>query len=269
MNEYYIIDDSEPYIIKKFIETKEYKVTQTDLISVAHSSLSELTFYYLLAGLDFENAQNWPLLVAGDDHCGNFVEILFCRLVRGSNANPEQEIRLRRLFFEMIILNNAKLSCSLNMLSLFMTQNQFTKQRLIEFYFPALFYLAKSVNLFPSDVYKNRFELLTSWLFQSTIQVELASCGLLNAGPMSKEQIELVISQYYSYLPPSLIPDTSDNKSQQVVTKFRVNLREMSRDVFMRSYLTRGKPSEDKLLNLISESTRRFIFYMNEIKNLF
>ena len=112
---------------------------------------------------DHENDKSTSeLLKPNDDIYGNFLEILFCRLVRCTNQ--EQELRLKRLFFESILLKNAKLTCSTNMLNLFLTNNQEIKQKLINKYFPCLFYMSNSFSLFQSDLHEKRFTMLTNWL---------------------------------------------------------------------------------------------------------
>ena len=262
LNDYFIIDESEPYIIKEFLKNGNvsYQVTCNDLISISKSSMSELTFYYILANLDFEDPANSVLLKPNDDIYGNFVEILFCRLVKGLNSNKEQEIRLRKLFFEMIVLKNAKITCTVNMLSLFMSRNQFTKQRLIEFYFPTLFYLANSFNLFPNELYKKRFDLLVNWLFNNSFKSDFFSGSNFLVTTMSQENIEFVIFQYYS---------GAMNKSADGQVKFKLDLKELARNSFMKAYLTRENKYHDRILNLVSESTRKFIFHFDDMKNLF
>jgi hypothetical protein len=280
LSDYFIIEESEPYIIRRFLRQmgRAYTITRADLISIAKSSMSELTFYYILGGLDFENRANWPLLAPNDDTYGNFVEILFCRLVKGLNSNQEQEIRLRRLFFDMIVLRNAKMTCSLNMLTLFLTRNQFTKQRLIEFYFPTLFYMVDSFNVFHSQLYKDRFDSLVNWLFNNTIKFDVFSESSLKLhGSLSKEKIEFVLSQYYSTSFNSMFVEANTEKSDEasknlaVQHKFKanLNLRELARNQFVRGYASKGNIYEDKILNLVSESTRRFIFNFDDMKSLF
>jgi hypothetical protein len=256
-----------------------YSLTRDDLISVAKSSMSELTFYYVLASLDFEQASNWWLLAPGDDTYGNFVEILFCRLVKGLNSNHEQEVRLRRLFFEMIVVKNAKMTCSLNMLSLFLTQNQFTKQRLVEFYFPVLFYMASSFDLFHSELYKNRFDSLVAWLFNSTIRFEVfseSSLKLQATSPLSQENIEYMLFQYYSMSATAATVMAVDGEDTSrpdgdLAQHFKVNLslKELSRNQFVKAYAKSQNVCEHRILNLVSEATRRFIFYFNDMKHLF
>jgi hypothetical protein len=290
LSDYFIIDESEPYIIKRFLKKQAgpaYTITRSDLISIAKSSMSELTFYYILARLDFEDRANWPLLAPNDDTYGNFVEILFCRLVKGLNSNHEQEIRLRRLLFDMIVLRNAKMTCSLNMLALFLTRNQFTKQRLVEFYFPVLFYMSNSFNVFHCQLYKDRFDSLVSWLFNSTIKYDVFSESSLKLqASLGEVDIEFVLYQYYSSSFNSMfveenkgvskassheesVETTATEQQRKKNFKASLNLKELARNQFVRAYAKNGNIYEDKILNLVSESTRRFIFHFNDMKNLF
>ena len=89
---------------------------------------------YLMLNLKRFSETTSQLLEPVDDIYGNYLEILFCRLVRCTHR--EQETRLRRLFFESIVLKCGKMTCSANMLNLFLTNDQYVHDKLVNKYFP-------------------------------------------------------------------------------------------------------------------------------------
>lgn len=252
LGRYFLIRDSEPLLVKTFIENLKdtYVVTKHDLISAAKNASSELTLYYLLSNLEF-NKQNSDLLESLDDLYGNFLEILFCRLVKCNNR--DQELRLRRLFMEAVVLKNAKMTCSTNLLSLFVTNNQFIKKRLLNVYFPCLFYLSNSFHLFQSNVHRDRFQMLVSWVFKCLFKNQ-HKCG------EDKHKIDLILFEYYSM--------KSNNFSvRKIDFNFDFSLKDLARNAFMKVYLDHA--NKFKFIDLINDSNRRFLFYFKEIKNLF
>jgi hypothetical protein len=266
---YLVINDNEPFMISSFMELakNKYSLTNGDLISAAKNCISELTLYYLMGSVDFSH--NVELLRAQDDVYGNFVEIIFCRLVRCSNL--EQELRLRRLFIELIVLKNAKMTCSANLINLFVSNSQHVKQKLLDVYFPCLFYLSNSFNLFLTRQDEIKFRVLVNWFVRYCLFGEhldlmpsfVSSSRLNTSSPilvssLTHKQIDLIIFEFYA------------NKSikKKFSFNFDLSLKELSRNSFMKVYLNFSQTYAD-ILNAISDPVRQFIFYFNEIKGLF
>jgi hypothetical protein len=269
LGHYLVLNESEPFLVNELISNSRetYKLTNRDLISVAKNGSSELTLYYLLNNLQFDHENDKTtseLLKPNDDVYGNFLEILFCRLVRCTNK--EQELRLKRLFFESILLKNAKLTCSTNMLNLFLTNNQDIKHRLINKYFPCLFYLSNSFALFQTNLHQKRFTMLTNWLakqlFFSKSAIYASNLStMFQFDTLSKQQIEMILFEYYKKR--CLL-----KANQQInLSPFEFSLKELARISFLKVYLKHDKTYLD-FINEINESTRQFILCFNEIKYL-
>ena len=259
---YLVINDNEPFMISSFMELakNKYNLTNGDLISAAKNCISELTLYYLMGSVDF--SQNVELLRAQDDVYGNFMEIIFCRLVRCNNL--EQELRLRRLFIELIVLKNAKMTCSANLINLFVSNSQHVKQKLLDIYFPCLFYLSNSFNLFLTRQDEFKFRALVNWFVRYCLFGEhldlmpsFGSSSIL-VSSLTQKQIDLIIFEFYA------------NKSikKKFSFNFDLSLKELSRNSFMKVYLNFSQTYAD-ILNAISDPVRQFIFYFNEIRSLF
>jgi hypothetical protein len=253
---YLILSDNEPFITNCLINNlkEDYKLTSADLISVAKNGQSELTLHNLLLNLEFNSSPQTFLLEPDDEVYGNFLEIIFCRLVRCNNQ--EQELRLRRLFFEAIILNNAKMTCSTNLLNLFLSNNHFVKQKLIEKYFPCLFYLSKSFNLFKNETHMKRFRMLVEWFAKNILCIHEEN--------LSEPKIDLILHEFCAnkHKFKSQLNESSSR------LKFDLRLKELARNTFAEVYLT-NSASYNTFLNAINDSLRKFILYFNEIKSLF
>jgi hypothetical protein len=249
---YLILSDNEPFITNCLINNlkEDYKLTSADLISVAKNGQSELTLHNLLLNLEFNSTPQNYLLEADDEVYGNFLEIIFCRLVRCNNQ--EQELRLRRLFFEAIILNNAKMTCSTNLLNLFLSNNHYVKQKLAEKYFPCLFYLSKTFSIFKNEMHMKRFRMLVKWFSKNFL------CIL---DDLSDTRLDLILFELYG--------DRHKQLSQQgFKIDFELKLKKLARNSFVDVYLAHPM-LYSPFLNTISDSLRKFILYFNEIKSLF
>ena len=172
----------------------------------------------------------------------------------------EKELRLRRLFFEAVVIKDAKMTCSTNLLNLFMNKNEMVQKKLLNVYFPVLFYLSNSFPLFINEFHYQRFKILCNWFAKNRIltdeETKLPSIFTLDLSP---QQIDSFIFEFYSF------KSTNDDK---FTINFDQSLKEMSRNTFMKIF-TRQNGNNFRFINSVSDSAREFIFYFNEIKSLF
>ena len=257
---YLVLSDNEPFLTDCLMShlDAEYELTSADLISAARHGQSELTLHNLRGRVDsFDSPSRQALLEPGDDVYGNFLEILFGRLVRCNHH--EQELRLRRLFFEAVVMHAAKMTCSANLLNLFLSNNHHVKQKLLDVYFPCLFFMTKTFDIFKGEKHTCRFGMLTAWFAKNFLSVH--SDDVL----LSRLKVDLVLLEFYGR-----------RQQQQRKTrvhpgfnfKFELRLKELARRSFASVYLTYSR-AYTPLLNAVGDSLRNYILYFNEIKNLF
>ena len=249
---YLILSDNEPFITNCLLNNlrESYTLTSGDLISVAKNGTSELTLHNLISNLEFNSENEINLLEPLDDLYGNFVEILFCRLVRCNNI--EQESRLRRLFFEAVILKSAKMTCSTNLLNLFLSNSHHVKQKLLDAYFPCLFYLSNSFDLFKNEIHSKRFQLLTKWFAKMCMCISDDHAA-----------IDVILFEFYANRLRVKVSQTA-----LFNVTFEMRLKELARNSFAKVYRKHAR-AYNPFLNAISDSLRHFILYGNEIKSLF
>jgi hypothetical protein len=276
LGRYLVYCESEPFLIETLIENlaevdpDRVKLSNHELILAAKNSICELTIYYLLRNLNFDEPQNHDLLEPIDDVYGNFMEILLCRSIKC--ANVEQEQRLRRLFIETIVLKNAKMTCTTNLLYLFLTTNKYIRKRLLHFYFPCLFYLSNSFNLFINETHKKRFNMLFKWFLSNVLLVEeqhhSQACSLLaeRSSILNNQQIDLLVYEHYATRFNNLAARHS-----------LTSLKELARNSFMKVFSTETALQNSTgsyythsldVVNLVNESLRQFLFCSHEIKHL-
>lgn len=233
LGRYLVYAESEPFLVKELLK-ESYEVTNVDLIQAAKSEISELTLYYLMRTLDkFSAKQMEPV----DHISGNFLEIVFCRMVRCRQM--DRVAKLERLLFEAVVLKNAKMTCSFNLLNLFVTQDDFVRGRFFEKYFPILFYLNRSFRIFPES-HLVRFNALVDWFVQNHCSHKCA---------INSAQIDLVVLGLC--------------QGRQSPRDF--SLKEMARSSCLNNSNSQGY---ERIIDRFNDSTRHFIFYINEMKKL-
>jgi len=257
LGRYLVYAESEPFLVRSLLDSfnDTYAITHSDLIQAAKSEISELSIYYLLNHLKSFNSCDY-LLEPEDDLYGNFLEILFCRMVKCQDH--EKELRLRLLFFEAIILKNAKMTCSTNLLNLFVTNSQYVNKRLLNIYFPCLFYLTNTFLQFKNQYHKQRFQILLNWFVKTCLFDELTDVMASYLNNLNDKQTELILFEYYS----------KKILNRKFSLNFDFTLQELARNAFMKLYSSRANGPNFEFLDAICDSARHFIFYFNEIKSL-
>jgi hypothetical protein len=226
--------ESEPFLVGELLK-EPYEVTNVDLIQAAKSEISELTLYYLIRSVNKLSAKQMDPV---DLISGNFLEIIFCRMVRCRQADCVA--KLERLFFEAVVLKESKMTCSFNLLNLFVTESEFVRDRFCVKYFPMLFYLNRSFRLFQA-VHLERFNQLVGWFIKS--RLFNVKC------PMSYQQKDLVMLGLF--------------KKNRNMSDF--TLKEMARSS---CYDIVDSQSSWEVIDQFSDSYRHFIFFFNEIKRV-
>lgn len=242
LGKYMVYAESEPFLINELLK-KSYQIRNMDLIQAVKSEISELTIFYLINNIEVFNSE---LLEPVDEVSGNFLEIIFCRMVNCKDSDREQ--KLRRIFFEAVILKNAKMTCSFNLLDLFTTNNEYIKRNLFNVYFPCLYFLNKSFGLFQYRSHFSRFNQLTSWYVKKYL-LSQEQVNRLESKSLGEQQIDSILVEFYI-------------KNYLYIDKFDFSLKEMARSAFVKS-------SSKNFINQINDSTRQFIFYFYELKKLF
>lgn len=258
LGRYLVYAESEPFLVNSLLQSfkNSYKLTSSDLIQAAKSEISELSIHYLLANLnDFSSFDH--LLEPDDDLYGNFLEIIFCRLVKCTDM--DKELRLRLLFFEAIILKNAKMTCSTNLLNLFVTNSQHVQKRLLNIYFPCLFYLINTFLQFKTELHKERFQLLLDWFVKNCLFADESNEIRLYVQTLNAQQLEMIIFEFYS----------KKMLKQKFNFNFDFTLQELARNSFMKVFVNDRNGTDYNFVNLICDSARYFIFYFNELRSLF
>lgn len=262
LGRYLVYAESEPFLVGSLLDNfnDSYRITHSDLIQASKSEISELSIYYMLNSVnsDFSSKSNENLLDSDDDLYGNFVEILFCRMAMCCNDSAKEQ-RLRHLFLKAVILKNAKMTCSTNLLNLFMAGSEQVNKRLRSVYFPCLFYLSQAFLVFKTDMHKQRFNLLVNWFARNfLLTADHNNKSYLDS--LNEQQIEAIIFEYYA--------------KKSLDTKFNFNfdftLQELSRNSFLKLFTSSCTATECvQFVDAICDSARQFIFYFNEIKSLF
>ena len=245
LGRYLVYAESEPFLVEHLLSHLKptYEISCLDLTQAAQSDVSELTLYNLLKNIDdFNCPSKCGLLEPLDEVQGNFLEILFCRMVRCRNG--EQERRLRFLFFEAVVLKNAKMTCSTNLLDVFASNNQEVQTRLLHVYFPCLYFMQNALLSFQSSVHAGRFKLLADWFVRKRIEAPNRHLEALN-----EQQLEVLVIEFYE-----------GNANMSI----DLSLKKLARQSFM----SLCRSSELGFVNRISEAARQFLFYLSEIKQL-
>ena len=245
LGRYLVYAESEPFLVEHLLAHLKptYQISCLDLTQAAQSDVSELTLYKLLKNIDdFNCPSKCGLLNPLDEMQGNFLEILFCRMVRCKIE--EQERRLRFIFFEAVILKNAKMTCSTNLLEVFASNNQEVQAKLLHVYFPCLYYMQNVLLSFQSTAHASRFRLLANWFVRKRIGTSNQHLNALN-----EQQLEVLVIEFYG-----------GNENMSI----DFSLKKLARQSFMSLY----RSSEFGFVDRISEAARQFLFYLSEIKQL-
>lgn len=244
----------EPILIKNRLESDEYEITNRDMIVAAKEAYSELSLHFLIDRVDsFTNNCHLSLLETENELEGNFMEQVFCRLCR--EKQRDSRFALRRLFLEAIILKNAKMTCTRALVSLFLSDDQVFQYRLTSQFFPMLFFLSKAFRLFTSELDEQRFGELVTWMHSRIFPPTNLE--------LSRDHIDNVLMEYYGH-------SRSYFKQAKVQFKSEMSLKELARRQFMRSSSSiLSTTNNADFLNKINDSFRLFLFFMQELNNIF
>lgn len=233
LGRYLVYAESEPFLVKELLK-ESYEVTNLDLVQAAKSEISELTLHYLMQTLDKLSAKQMGPV---DHVSGNFLEIVFCRMVRCRQM--DRVAKLERLLFEAVVLKNAKMTCSFNLLNLFVTEDNFVRERFYVKYFSILFYLNRSFRIFPESHLK-RFNALVDWFLKSHFSYKCAK---------NSAQVDLAIL----------------GLCQESQSPRDFSLKELARSSCLNNSYSQGY---ERIIDRFNDSTRHFIFFVNEMKKI-